>query len=73
MKRVATGAHLPLFGFWNLRNTETIQPTTAWAALPSPSASTMYLFSQLSELGRALWVNSCGGSDQCAFKANWAI
>ena len=44
MKRVAAGAHLRLLGFLSLQNAQTIEPTTAWAAIYSFSASTRYLF-----------------------------
>ena len=32
------------FGFLSLRNPQTIEPTTAWIAVPAPSASTRYSF-----------------------------
>ena len=58
MKRVAAGAHLPTPGIRNLRNAQTIEPTTAWTAVSFPSGSTMYSFLHLSGVGRALWANS---------------
>ena len=51
-------------GFLSLRNVQTIEPTTAWTAVRSPSASTRYSFLQLCGLGRALWANSGEGSAQ---------
>ena len=56
MKRVAAGAHL-LTPFSPLRNAQAIQPTTAWAAVSSPSGSTGYSFLHLSGVGHALWAN----------------
>ena len=64
MKRVAAGAHLPPLGFLSLRNAQTIELTTAWTAVSSPSASTGYSFLHLSGVGRALWANSGEGSAQ---------
>ena len=50
--------------FSSLRNARTIEPTTAWTAVPSSSASTTYSFLHLNGVRRALWANSCEGSAQ---------
>ena len=47
-----------------LRNAQMIEPTTAWAAVSSSSASTRYSFLHSSGVGRALWANSGEGSVQ---------
>ena len=58
MTRVTASAHLPTPRYLSLRNAQAIEPTNAWTAVSSPSASIRYWFSQLSGLGRALWENS---------------
>ena len=51
-----------LFGFLSLRNAQTIEPTTAWAAVFFLGQATGYTFLHLSGVGRALWANSGEGS-----------
>ena len=62
MKRVAANAHLlnPWL-FEPAKPTDDIEPTNAWTALSSSSASTKYSFLQLSEMWRALWRNCVEG------------
>ena len=64
MKCVAAGAHLATPCFLSLRNAQTIEPTNAWTAVSSLSASTRYSFLNMSEVGRALLANSGEGSAQ---------
>ena len=64
MKRVAAGAHIPAWLFEPAKRPNDIEPTTAWTAVSSPSASTRYAFLHLSGVGRALWANSGEGSAQ---------
>ena len=64
IKRVAAGAHLPHLGFLNLRNAQTIEPTTGWTAVSSPSLRTGYTFLHFSGVKRALLANSGEGSAQ---------
>ena len=64
MKRVARALISRLLGFLSLRNGQTIEPTTAWTAVSSPSRSTGYSFLHLSGVVRALWANSGEGSAQ---------
>ena len=55
MQRFAAGAYLPSSSvFSSPRTAQTIEPSTAWAALASPSANTKYSFLRLSGLWRAL-------------------
>ena len=63
MKCVDAGAHLPTPWLFRLRRVQTIEPTTAWAAVSSPSANTRYPISQLSGLER-VEPNSGEGSAQ---------
>ena len=44
MKRVAAGAYLPTLDYLSMRNARTIEPSTAWTAGSSSSASTGYSF-----------------------------
>ena len=53
MKHVAAGAHLPTPRLLSLHNTQTIEPTTAWASFLPWCKKTRYSFLQLSRLGRA--------------------
>ena len=56
MKRVTTGAQLPSpWHFLSLQNAQTIQPTTAWTAVSSLTASAMYSFLHLSMEWGALY------------------
>ena len=48
MKRVAAGAHLASPWLLSLQNVETIETTTAWTAVSSPSASTKYAWTAVS-------------------------
>ena len=64
MKRIAAGAHHPTPWLFELANSQTIEPTTAWTAVSFPSASTGYSFLHLNGVGRALWANSGEGSTQ---------
>ena len=63
-KLLLWGAHLPIFWLLSLQNVQTIEPNTAWTAVSSRSASTMYSFLDSSGLGRALWANSGEDSAQ---------
>ena len=49
MTPVAAVAHL--IGFLSLRKAQTIEPTTAWTAVSSPSASNSYSFLHQSGMG----------------------
>ena len=64
MKRVAAGAHLPTPWLFEPAKRSDDKPTTALAAVSSPSASTWYTFLHLSGVGRVLWANSGEGSAQ---------
>ena len=52
-----------LLGVLSLRNAKTIEPTSAWAAVSSTSASTRYSFLHLSGLARALWANGASAEE----------
>ena len=54
MKGVVAGVHLLTLGFLSLRNAQTIEPTTAWFAVSSPTVNTRYSFLHLNGLGRSL-------------------
>ena len=79
MKRVAADAHLPTPWFFWAQTIErqTIEPTTACAAVSFPSANTTYSFLQLNGLGRSYrprWrANNGKVSFQWTFPENWII
>ena len=64
-------AHFQFFGFLSLRNAQTIEPTTAWAAVSFPGSSTRYSFLHFSGLGRALQPRHGANSGEIA--AQWTF